>query len=478
MESNVNFKYYAFISYSHEDEEYAKWLQKKLEAYRLPTVLQKQHSELPKKLKIFRDQTDIGVGGTVEHALSRELQDSKKLIVLCSPSSAKSDYVEYEIGSFLKLGRSTDDIFPFVIKGRIDYKSPDNCYTPLLTSLNLNAVNAEQEGKNNAFIRLLASLLGIRYDDLKHRERVRSIRKYTFFTACILFIIAFFCIYMFFFQITCVRYFKNYVRLNGTFTGFNEIDKKIARKRMSSIKITSKGLLGKPIQVDIIDGAGNPSCVNRVTAIVSNNDKDNNVWATTIKLNYDQNGKLLEELALDSDNNVYLDFHYINENLAAYIENGFVTPQSMEGASYVKFIRDERGFEKETYFYDYRNLPSMDNTGAYGMKQTYSSDFYNIKLTSIDESGNPILNNNGYVSVRNLRDENGDAFRLEYLDFNDELVCTKWGYAAIEIENDEFGNAIKYTFLDKNEKMCCDQNGVSGFFFHCEDGVCLGVEYF
>lgn len=29
MESNINFKYYAFISYSNEDEEFAKRIQKK-----------------------------------------------------------------------------------------------------------------------------------------------------------------------------------------------------------------------------------------------------------------------------------------------------------------------------------------------------------------------------------------------------------------------------------------------------------------
>ena len=121
MEKN-EYRFYAFISYSRRNEDIAIWLQKKLESYRLPAVLQKQHNELPKKLKIFRDRTDIGVGGTVKDTLSRELADSKKLIVICSPDSAKSDYVEYEVDSFLKLGRSTDNILPFVVEG-VDRKS-------------------------------------------------------------------------------------------------------------------------------------------------------------------------------------------------------------------------------------------------------------------------------------------------------------------------------------------------------------------
>lgn len=49
--SEENYKYYAFISYSRKDEGLARWLQRKLESYRLPTVLQRQNKTLPKKLK-------------------------------------------------------------------------------------------------------------------------------------------------------------------------------------------------------------------------------------------------------------------------------------------------------------------------------------------------------------------------------------------------------------------------------------------
>ena len=112
---NNNYRYYAFISYSRDDSKYASWLQKKLENYHLPAVLQKQYQSLPKKLKIFRDVTDISVGGTVKEALNKELMDSKKLIILCSPSSAKSVWCQYEVQSFLNMGHTTDDIFPVIV---------------------------------------------------------------------------------------------------------------------------------------------------------------------------------------------------------------------------------------------------------------------------------------------------------------------------------------------------------------------------
>ena len=82
------FRYYAFISYSHNrsDMKWAKWLQRKLESYRLPSFLLKQMPHLPKRLRpIFRDQTDLGITH-LEEGIREELRDSRYLIVVCSPA--------------------------------------------------------------------------------------------------------------------------------------------------------------------------------------------------------------------------------------------------------------------------------------------------------------------------------------------------------------------------------------------------------
>lgn len=44
-------EYYAFISYKREDEKWAKWLQNKLEHYKLPSNVRKGNGELPKNLE-------------------------------------------------------------------------------------------------------------------------------------------------------------------------------------------------------------------------------------------------------------------------------------------------------------------------------------------------------------------------------------------------------------------------------------------
>ena len=56
---DINKEYYAFISYKREDENWAKWLQRKLEHYRFPTDLNGR-TDLPKNIRpTFRDETDL-----------------------------------------------------------------------------------------------------------------------------------------------------------------------------------------------------------------------------------------------------------------------------------------------------------------------------------------------------------------------------------------------------------------------------------
>ena len=97
----------AFISYKREDEVWAKWLQKKLEHYKLPTEIRKKNPDLefyecPRH--IFKDTTDLS-GGVLAKAIKAGLDSSKFLIVICSPRAAKSEWVCKEVQDFIDAGR-------------------------------------------------------------------------------------------------------------------------------------------------------------------------------------------------------------------------------------------------------------------------------------------------------------------------------------------------------------------------------------
>ena len=83
-------KYYAFISYSHRDKARAKRLYRRLERYRLPPKLVKARQDaLPRRLSpIFLDDEEM-MGTSVKQGMRRGLSQSRFLVVVCSPNSAK-----------------------------------------------------------------------------------------------------------------------------------------------------------------------------------------------------------------------------------------------------------------------------------------------------------------------------------------------------------------------------------------------------
>ena len=176
------FEYYAFISYSHVDESWAKWLQRRLEAYRFPTSLRKNNQSLPKKLfPIFRDETDL-VSGELWDKLKTTLNNSEYLIVVCSPTSANSKYVNQEVEYFRSI-RGNDKIIPFIIKGTPNAENKaEECFCPALkdpTMEELLGVSVKELGKQKSLLRLIATITHLRFDSLVRREAVRRRKRIT-----------------------------------------------------------------------------------------------------------------------------------------------------------------------------------------------------------------------------------------------------------------------------------------------------------
>ena len=177
-------QFYAFISYKREDEKMAKWLQHKLEYYKFPTNLN-GCTDLPKKIRpTFRDVTNL-TPGLLEKKIHEALISSQWLIVICSPRSAKSQWVCKEAQTFIDLGRA-DRIIPFVIEG-VPFSKDEatECYPDALLNLiddkELLAANIKEQGKDAAFVKVVATMFGLEFNSLwqpyKREERKKIIIK-------------------------------------------------------------------------------------------------------------------------------------------------------------------------------------------------------------------------------------------------------------------------------------------------------------
>ena len=125
MDNAIPFTYVAFLSYSHHDADWAKWLHRRLEGFRFDKDLigrETSFGPVPKSLRpIFRDREDFPGGRTLTDATVAALDASAALIVVCSPVAATRPAVNEEV----RLFRSRHPDRP-VIPVIVDGTWPDN----------------------------------------------------------------------------------------------------------------------------------------------------------------------------------------------------------------------------------------------------------------------------------------------------------------------------------------------------------------
>ncbi|WP_413624944.1 TIR domain-containing protein [Luteibacter sp. Lutesp34] len=189
------FRYRAFLSYSHRDESWARWLHRALERYVVPRRLVGQATAVgpvPRRLSpIFRDTDELASAADLGTKVNEALSGSESLLVICSPSSATSRWVNEEVAAFKRLGRE-DRIFCLIVAGEpnaslVPAHEADECFAPALRRRwrkdgtlcddPLEPVAADvRPGKDTraeAKCRLVAGLLGLDLDALKRRDYQR-----------------------------------------------------------------------------------------------------------------------------------------------------------------------------------------------------------------------------------------------------------------------------------------------------------------
>ena len=111
QDENTGKAYDAFLSYSHEDLEFASKLQKALNTYHPP-----KDPDIPqKRLKIFRDKENL-TGTAYEAAIEKSLSKCRNFIVVCSSNSRNSKYVNDEITRWVKRN-DPSTIIPILLSG-------------------------------------------------------------------------------------------------------------------------------------------------------------------------------------------------------------------------------------------------------------------------------------------------------------------------------------------------------------------------
>jgi len=181
-----NRRYAAFLSYSHKDAAAARWLHRRLEAYRLPRRLvgaEGEHGPVPARLTpIFRDREELPAAGDLSERVRAALAASASLVILCSPASAASPWVAKEIATFRAL-HPDRPILAAILDGE-----PAQCFPAgLAAGEGVEPLAADlrpgRDGRRLGVLKLVAGLAGVPLDALVQRDAQRRLRRVTAVTA-------------------------------------------------------------------------------------------------------------------------------------------------------------------------------------------------------------------------------------------------------------------------------------------------------
>lgn len=190
---NSSIKYCAFISYRHlpRDTEVARTVQRALETFRLPRGVA---TSIPLPAgsrllgKCFRDEDELSASHSLPERLKEALAQSRSLIVVCTPDTPKSEWVNREIAEFIDM-HGRERVIAVLASGASEESIPPILKHAETVSLNgvtvrksSNPLAADLRGTSpkttkKELLRIISAVVGCDFDNLYQRQRARRKRR-------------------------------------------------------------------------------------------------------------------------------------------------------------------------------------------------------------------------------------------------------------------------------------------------------------
>ena len=185
--------YNAFISYRHKprDIEVAQEVQKQLERFHIPKDLRKKYG-INRIERVFRDKEELPTTSNLTDDIENALDNSDYLIVICTPATKESRWIEREINLFLEHhdqgkvmtvlaeGEPGDVIPPRLLvrkKKVIDSEGRETEITEELEPLSCDYRMDFRKARKIELPRLLSVMIGCSYDELMRRRQQYMMRR-------------------------------------------------------------------------------------------------------------------------------------------------------------------------------------------------------------------------------------------------------------------------------------------------------------
>lgn len=176
----MEYKYDAFISYRHSGADQAV-------AAKLQRLLEARKKADGTKLSIFRDNTELSASPSLGSTLHEALDQSRYLILICSPDYLNSTWCMDELDYFRRIRGGSDSIlillsegdpdelFPKILQSREEAVHGENGSPPLAANVCGETTRARLRKLRVEYLRIAAPLLGVSFDQLYQRAQRRQI---------------------------------------------------------------------------------------------------------------------------------------------------------------------------------------------------------------------------------------------------------------------------------------------------------------
>ncbi len=546
-------RYCAFVSYRHlpRDRHWAMRIMRRLEDFRVPAGLRAQG--FPDRVgTLFRDEDEIPASNDLSDQIREALRHSDFLIVICSPETPASRWVRREIELFHELGKS-DKIFPVLIDGTPEQSFPPELFRRRRERLNADGtselywedvepiaadIRPREDEKlarteERAVLRLVAALIGCRYDDLVQRDRARRRSRLQFAAAAAgAFLISAVLSGLWYWDAhvrTKAGFFVAYGEKWGVPYGIGEIDDATARAQYVVYRLTRRG--GRVVEMARENGSRgyrdeaeslyeNESWNAKTARWVLRYHEDNTLAYVT---QFDAVGRIVRRLAYEIDtgrrsglvrferaigiadrqmadgtslgalsSNSDGNRAEIGQHRLRFDADGQVAARRFEPLGGGGMLGDSIGSYGRAYDYGANGrIRSVRNTDANGavlversgvaeMRMHYDAVGRLMVAEWRSREGAPATNGQGFATARIVRDNLGRVVALRFEAADGGLVLRRdYGIAEGRWKLDARGNRAELAFFDVNGKpMLRKEWGVAGAAWtHNEQGRPTEISY-
>lgn len=475
------FEYFAFISYKRRDRRTAKRLQRWLEYYRLPLDVRKTDTRLSKGIRpVFKDTTDL-TPGRLHEEIERALDNSRYLIVVCSPEAAKSKWVNKEVQYFIDQGRA-DDIIPYIIGGEPNSADPrKECYPEGLRALSgkreILGANIAENGRRAAAVKVVARMFGLRFDTLWQRHRRRLMIQRIAWTVIGLVLLTAGILAFDFFR-TKREYYADMTYRYGMPHGIERLDvKHLDRVPSYFVFLKSRGKLRR-VEYRSFQGIIDlPTDERESLSPILELDYDGGRLSSITRL--DAFGKpLLKELFV-SDDMTKVDLKEVQTGDAAavfksstsvmesYSNRGFdINTFFLKGKAQVAryvYVYDENGFVCRKLFkrHNGSNETGRDNNGICGMEYERNDAGQVTRVLYLDEDNNNMVDRNGVAGAEYTYDDGGLNSSMSYFGADKEAKSGELAFALARAEWNPQTHTYAVSYFGENAEPV-----LSGFYIH------------